>query len=424
MRLRHRWLWAGLVVVAALAAGELTARWWWRSLELRQGYAWTVGTHLVDLSFDEFCQRQAAIQRARAEQGMERGQSHPELAWTYNPGFRLATGGLDIRINSWGLRDEEFPREKPAGEFRILCLGGSTTAGEEVGQDQTYPARLAALLHERLPERRIRVINAGIPSYALRHSLRDLELRLWRFSPDLVTVYHGINELFDHGTSSLEVHAKHNYTGRPFTPFVYEGDSTLDRWDLATLAAPWRELGRRSQLAQLVRRAWNGRRGQAASAAGGLNDVRPEAIATFADHNRALLRAVRGIGAVGVPMTFAIARPGPFSAADQTRIDASFQIWLNGTRPEVGQAIIDAQNEALREVAREFQAPLAEIAGQVPADAQHFIDICHLTVVGNERVASLLADTVAGEIERLPSSPDGQSTHSISPLGPQAAVTH
>lgn len=52
------------------------------------------------------------------------------------------TGGNSISYNDYGLRDIEFPLEKPDGQRRILTLGNSTTFGSGVALEDTYPKAL------------------------------------------------------------------------------------------------------------------------------------------------------------------------------------------------------------------------------------------------------------------------------------------
>ena len=48
-------------------------------------------------------------------------EPHPYFVYTHST--------LRSDVNSWGFNFSEMPLEKPSGTSRILCLGGSTTAG-------------------------------------------------------------------------------------------------------------------------------------------------------------------------------------------------------------------------------------------------------------------------------------------------------
>ncbi len=396
---------------AALVAGEIVLRLFEAPLELRENYRWLVETHLLEISWDDYLERQERIHEVRRRLGMERGRSDPTFGHTYNPGFRIDLessasdrsrrvpyADLHLHINSHALRGEEFPADKPAGEIRIMAVGGSTTAGEEVGEEDTYPAQLQALLRARFPGRPIRVINAGVPSYSVKNALLDYSLRLYRFEPDYVAVFHGINDFFYQRDGGLEIDARQNYSGRAVSPFVFEGDARgPSPWE--SISAGVRGLARRSHLAQ--RLTWL-RGALEPNRPAPLRSPDPAGIETYAAYYRALLRQIEAGGAVPILMTTAISYPGSFEAADRARIERSFEIWLRQPNIplEVGAQVIAAMNRALFELGRDEGAPVVDIAGAVPADREHFIDVCHFTREGNRRIAEALAETLVPAIER------------------------
>ena len=84
---------------------------------------------------------------------------------------------------------------KPAGEFRILCMGGSTVYG--VSYDD-YTLSWPYQLKEHLAAkgyRRVRVVNAGAPAWSTWESMIDFELRGIYLSPDLIIINHGVNDV-------------------------------------------------------------------------------------------------------------------------------------------------------------------------------------------------------------------------------------
>ena len=117
---------------------------------------------------------------------------HRYLGHVPAPNYRNGANAHD----ALGFRGEGFPLEKPAGEFRIVALGGSTTYTSMVGDYRdAYPQRLERELHER-GYRNVRVINAGVPGYMSWDSLVNLEFRALDLDPDMILVYHGVNDVF------------------------------------------------------------------------------------------------------------------------------------------------------------------------------------------------------------------------------------
>ncbi len=88
-----------------------------------------------------------------------------------------------VRTNSRGLRDDDVVTPKPAGQFRILLLGDSMTAGLEVNKNETFEAVL---------EKRLRVfgdvevINAGVRGYNLDNIVAFFQHEGASYVPDLV----------------------------------------------------------------------------------------------------------------------------------------------------------------------------------------------------------------------------------------------
>jgi lysophospholipase L1-like esterase len=110
------------------------------------------------------------------------------------PKYDAETYGGRIHINSLGFRGAEFDPVKPAGTFRMIALGDSSTFGL-AGEACNYSAALERLLRTWGAPRRYEVVNAGVEGYDSEDALRLLEKRALGYQPDLVTVYIGWNDL-------------------------------------------------------------------------------------------------------------------------------------------------------------------------------------------------------------------------------------
>jgi lysophospholipase L1-like esterase len=100
----------------------------------------------------------------------------------------------DVRINSLGYRGEEMPAAPQPSTVRIACVGDSWTFGMPVGQDQTYPSRLAAWLHQEQPDTRYDVQNFGVLGYSSFQGLQLLKTRILDFRPNIVVIGFGMND--------------------------------------------------------------------------------------------------------------------------------------------------------------------------------------------------------------------------------------
>ena len=89
-----------------------------------------------------------------------------------------------VSTDANGLRAPLHPETKPAGAFRVMTLGCSTTFGWGVDDDASYPARLEAILAQS--GHPAEVINGGQPGYSLFQGLWLWDRVLARYSPDVV----------------------------------------------------------------------------------------------------------------------------------------------------------------------------------------------------------------------------------------------
>jgi len=107
--------------------------------------------------------------------------------------------GAVAKINSLGLRGQDFPTEKPADTSRILFVGDSFTFGEGVQDDETF----ASVLQERLrsevenDERGYQVINAGVSGYNAKDEVLNLRMKWLDLEPDTVVLVFYLNDAYD-----------------------------------------------------------------------------------------------------------------------------------------------------------------------------------------------------------------------------------
>ncbi len=120
-------------------------------------------------------------------------QAQPYVGFGLTPDYDWSSGTKTN--NNLGFRGPDTTVEKPAGVYRIVCLGGSTTFSDQVQDDETYPVHLQRMLRELRPGLNVEVINAGVPSYTTAESLANLAFRVLELQPDMVVIYHGANDV-------------------------------------------------------------------------------------------------------------------------------------------------------------------------------------------------------------------------------------
>lgn len=118
-----------------------------------------------------------------------------QLGWILPANDHSFTIDAPVDTNSHGLRDDEIPIAKPAGETRILSLGDSFTFALGVRFEDLYVQQLERKLRSQNPERAFQVINAGVAGYNTTQELVFLLADGLRFEPDLITVGFYWNDL-------------------------------------------------------------------------------------------------------------------------------------------------------------------------------------------------------------------------------------
>jgi len=99
-------------------------------------------------------------------------------------------------LNSLGFRGTEFSEIKPPDTYRIFMVGGSTMFGASATSDETtIPGILQKIFDSDSYVQKIEVINAGVSGGNSSTELKLIEQKLVTFSPDLVIVYDGLNDL-------------------------------------------------------------------------------------------------------------------------------------------------------------------------------------------------------------------------------------
>jgi len=122
--------------------------------------------------------------------------ANPKLSFAHVPNGHAFLMGTDVKINSQGLRDFEYPLEKAPGTYRVMLLGDSTTFGWGVEQKDTAAKFLERKLNGHLPPgyNKVEVINAGVGNYDTVQEVTYYETRGRAFHPDLVVLVFFIND--------------------------------------------------------------------------------------------------------------------------------------------------------------------------------------------------------------------------------------
>jgi lysophospholipase L1-like esterase len=318
------------------------------------------------------------IRKARVE-------PHPYLAYAPKPSFRFRGPKQSIDHNALGFRGPEIEREKPPGTFRIACLGGSSTYGHGPSSNATtWPVRLEHHLRERYPGRSIEVVNGGCQGYSTFESVQNLAHRVLPLSPDLVIVYHVINDVrcaLYPGVRPDNAHWRAVWMQRQPTPL--ESSYTFLVWRRYLSE----EMRLRGDIASFAIVDFDGKVDKFAWRPGevevGLASYRRNlhSILALARENGA--RAILGTEALRVSD---VVRDYPGSHADQLRCYQAMCDILAEVASERGVPLVDVRTPLESEAAR-------QIAAGAEAD-DIFTREVHVTDQGAERIARTFAEAI------------------------------
>jgi lysophospholipase L1-like esterase len=316
-------------------------------------------------------------------------------------------------------RTSDVSKAKPPNTYRVFLMGGSAAYGLSSGppfppviitNEQTIDYKLERLLQPLFPDKHIEVINAAVTAYWTHHHLIYLHEKLLDYDPDLVIFLDGINDYY---------HDRPDH--QQFGSYQYSMTLAVDTLNTPTLNDNLRTFlswGKQYSNAVFVLH-------HAAETLLGWNvlpedpcnteEVPPERLnAEFAAQyetiaRRTWVRTLRsilmllndnGVAAITTlqpelifPQTHGL------SAGDQNLLEVELSY-----RPR-----FYAEKKAfLRPHARDLAASTASDLGATfvdltdvfDPDAQYFVDYCHLSEAGADRVAHVLLPVVKAKIEQ------------------------
>ena len=121
----------------------------------------------------------------------------PGLRFEHRPNVQTRLMGVDVKINTDGLRDREYSRQKGENTVRIAVVGDSITFGWGVDQEQTYPRQLERELNRQRPlgpDVTFEVLNFGVGNYGITDVAAMLQSKAFFYQPDLVLYGAFIND--------------------------------------------------------------------------------------------------------------------------------------------------------------------------------------------------------------------------------------
>lgn len=103
-----------------------------------------------------------------------------------------------IKTNSLGMRNPEIAIPKPLGTIRILMVGDSYVTGWGVTNEESLPRVIESTLRIDYPDKKIEVINAGLPGAGPNYYYLFLKNVGVKLQPDIIVIgFYMLNDIAD-----------------------------------------------------------------------------------------------------------------------------------------------------------------------------------------------------------------------------------
>jgi lysophospholipase L1-like esterase len=144
------------------------------------------------------------------------------------PLFRPATRSDGTAILQRRDAPVSFEERKAPNGMRVFVLGESSVIGFPFGTEFAFPAFLQQRLQQAFPDRRVEVVNCGVPGIA-SWQVRQIADEIAAYQPDVVIVYTGHNDWIIPGPEAVDPLSRHLSGLRLYQLAVVWNDA-LRRW--------------------------------------------------------------------------------------------------------------------------------------------------------------------------------------------------
>jgi lysophospholipase L1-like esterase len=368
--------------------------------------ALAIGTSLLCLLVAEFALRRIApVQDPYAELKVPRPEvnqyiksEHPKnLRVVVDPeaGLPGMKGPNVFTTNNMGFRGDDLTIPKPANEFRVFMVGGSTTECVYLDDSNAITRVLQNELNKQPPNNlTVKVYNAGKSGDATDDHVSMIVHRIVQLQPDLIIVFAGINDL----TRSIN----------DYDYLHYVQPVPLDRFRYLKYSLTESQIARRiyylfnrnpqnfSQLFQEIHLTSNYQEKVRVCNSLPLSNARPRVnVGAFAYNLRTIAGVASAQGIKLVLMTQQTTWSGPENANLK---EWQWILCRSGAkyREDYLNEALTALNDQTRQVAREFSIPVYDLAGTMPKSRDFFYDDVHFNDRGAHEAAVGLAAVIGG----------------------------
>ena len=321
----------------------------------------------------------------------------PDYLFGFHPFLQLVPEPMTYPgINRHGFKGPDFEKKKKPSTYRIFCLGGSTTLNPFLKVEESYPFKLWKILKKRYPDRNIQVQNAGMSYYTSQHSLINYLIRVKDFEPDMVVIFHGINDLVM------------SFTPPQFSIAGYDFRSDYSHY-LGPQAFMFMDLMRQreptiSDASIVIRSTTN------LFSARFFSDLRFKkteripwevdhfpSLASFRRNMEALCHLTEDDGVILMLATQPFLYKTQMSEEEKSTLTFPWEHANDGVRQASISSMIGGMkqfNATTEELAKNYHFPLVNLEAEVTKSLTHFSDDVHFTPRGTSVVAKAIAEKI------------------------------
>jgi lysophospholipase L1-like esterase len=295
--------------------------------------------------------------------------------------------------NNMGYRGDRLSTPKPDDEFRIFIIGGSSTECFYLDDSESIDNILQEQLNTRVAgDGVVKVYNAGKSGDASDDHISMFVHRIVHLDPDMVVIFSGINDL---SRPNYDYDYLHYMKGDP-----RKGYSTLK-----FLISDF-QIGRRfyyllkriaptdRQVLEEITETSNYRAKVARRKSALASNQRPKTELEAYTNN---LKTITGVAeAHRIQLIFMTQQSTWNSDIDPQAHNWHWLLYMKGVtyREDFMDEALGLYNDAMRDVAKEHDVPLYDLAAVMPKSLQYFYDDVHFNVKGAFTAGTALASFI------------------------------
>jgi lysophospholipase L1-like esterase len=309
-----------------------------------------------------------------------------------------------LHVNSHGFRGEEITKTKPDGTYRIFVVGGSTVLCDKASYEQSHVRILEKLLQRHYQDTmKIEVMNAGNSWHTSEHSLIKYLFKIKDYDPDLIILWHAINDLYrsfaPQRLARREFQTDYSHFWGPFSNIIMEHfDAEAGFYPTITLHS---HIGDRfvhvlkTWPYSDIRNAIQARRNRE------IDVFEFPSRASFTRNLTSLIHIMQDDRVELVLATQPFLYNTQLTQAEKQTIwfPQAFCINKDNEYPSLAsmERGMNQFNSETKRIAALHDIPLIDLEPQVPKNHEYFLDDCHYTPKGNQRVAETIFEFVVGK---------------------------